>query len=144
MDLVLLFISLTIISIAPLIAWVIYTWTKEFFAKPSKGMAPPWGQLQVGEDFKEEPIIRDYDLKLLRILSKRSEMSIEEVAILLKETSYTVADRLKRLEERGFIARSPTGSIVITDTGCKYIEALRERLLYRRKESEILEEGLNK
>jgi len=145
MDLALVFLGLTVISVAPLLTWCICSWFKEYFSGSSKGTTPPWGQLPLGEDLlKEKTLMKDYDIKLLKTLYDRGEASFDEIAVFLKEASYSVADRLRRLEERGFIARTPTGSIIITEAGYKYIEALKEKLVYKRKDIEILEELVNK
>ena len=88
----------------------------------------------------EHEALRDYDLKLLVKLSMSGgEAAIDDILAALDESSPVIAERIHRLEARGFIVRSPSGSFVLTEEGRKYAESLKEKLWYRRREREILE-----
>ncbi|OYT56964.1 MAG: hypothetical protein B6U76_02320 [Desulfurococcales archaeon ex4484_217_2] len=88
----------------------------------------------------EREALRDYDLKLLVKLSRSGgEAAIDEILAALDESSPAIAERIHRLEAKGFIVRSPSGSFVLTEEGRKYAESLKEKLWYRRREREILE-----
>jgi len=88
----------------------------------------------------EHEALKDYDLKLLvKLNMSGGEAAIDDLLAALDESSPAIAERIQRLEVKGFIVRSPSGSFVLTEGGRKYAESLREKLWYRRKEREILE-----
>ena len=93
----------------------------------------------VKENLKHEAL-RDYDLKLLvKLNMSGGEAAIDDILATLDENSPAIAERIQRLEAKGFIIRSPSGSFVLTEEGRKYAESLKERLWFRRREREILE-----
>lgn len=83
--------------------------------------------------------IKDWDIKLIKKISLRGEASLEDIVVALGEITPVVAERIKRLEARGYVARTPSGSYIITEEGRKFLEKIKEKQWYRRKEREILE-----
>lgn len=88
---------------------------------------------------KEQKILKDWDIKLLNKLSKSGEYTIDEIVAYLQESSPSIRERLNRLEAKGYITKTSAGSVIITEKGRKYVESLREKLWYRKKEKELLE-----
>ncbi len=84
-------------------------------------------------------LLKDWDVKLLSKLSYSGENTIDDIIAYLQESTPTIGERLARLEAKGFIMKTSSGSIIVTEKGRKYVESLREKLWYRRKEKELLE-----
>jgi len=88
-------------------------------------------------DKETRELLKDWDVKLLSRLSKSGEYTLDEIIAYLQESSPTISERLNRLEAKGFIMKTKTGSIIITEKGRRYIDSIRERLWYRRREKEL-------
>jgi len=88
-------------------------------------------------DTKSRELLKDWDVKLLSRLSKSGEYTLDEIIAFLQESLPTINERLNRLEARGLIMKTKTGSIIITEKGRRYIDGVRERLWYRRREKEL-------
>jgi len=139
-------LALLIMALALWISMLIYTVLKpkhsrreelsgglSFLAKYeeewSRGMKNP---------YKKEAL-KDWDIKLIRRISVRGEATLDDIIAELKEGSPAIAKRIKRLEAKGYIVKTPSGSYVITEEGRKFLEMMKEKYWYRRKEKEILE-----
>ena len=90
---------------------------------------------------KKTKKLKDWDIKLLNKLSNSGESNIDDIIAYLQEQTPSIAERLSRLEAKGYIMKTQSGSIIITEKGRKYIESIREKLWYRRKEKELLEKS---
>jgi len=88
---------------------------------------------------KSRELLKDWDVKLLSRLSKSGEYTLDEIIAFLQESSPTISERLNRLEAKGLIMKTKTGSIIITEKGRRYIDSIKERLWYRRREKELLD-----
>ncbi len=97
------------------------------------------GSWTKGLEKPDQRILKDWDVKLLSKLSYSGENTIDDIIAYLQESTPTIGERLSRLEAKGFIMKTRSGSIIITEKGRKYVESLREKLWYRRKEKELLE-----
>gem|GEM_PF-2905464 len=84
-------------------------------------------------------VLRDWDIKLIRKISLRGEAALEDIIAELGEISPVIGERIKRLEARGYIVKSPSGSYIVTEEGRRFLEMMKEKEWYRRKEREILE-----
>jgi len=83
--------------------------------------------------------LRDWDIKLIKKISLRGEATLEDIIAELGEISPVIGERIRRLEARGYIVKSPSGSYIITEGGRRFLEMMKEKEWYRRKEREILE-----
>ncbi len=97
------------------------------------------GNWAKGLERPDQRILKDWDVKLLSKLSYSGENTIDDIIAYLQESTPTIGERLARLEAKGFIMKTSSGSIIITEKGRKYVESLREKLWYRRREKELLE-----
>ncbi len=124
-----------------MVAYVLFK-PKLKFRHEIGGQAPLYGESwsrSVKEELEHEAL-RDYDVKLLvKLNMSGGETAIDELLATLNESTAAIAERIRRLEAKGLIVRSPSGSFVLTEEGRKYAELLRERLWYRRGEKEVLE-----
>ncbi len=78
----------------------------------------------------EHGLLRDYDVKLLIKLNMiGGEASIDDILVFLNENSPAIAERLRRLEAKGFIVRSPSGLFMLTEEGRKYAKSLKEKAM---------------
>lgn len=77
---------------------------------------------------------------LARLVRKRGEeFSVVDIQALTNEAPHVIAKRLRVLEAKGFIVRVASDHYVLTDLGRRYLSMYRERLQYRRREQEALE-----
>ena len=67
-------------------------------------------------------ILRDWDIKLIKKISLRGEATLEDIVAELGEISPVVAERIKRLESRGYIVKSPSGSYIIAEEDRRFLE----------------------
>jgi len=81
----------------------------------------------------------DWDIKLIKKISLRGGATLEDIIAELGEISPVIGERIKRLEARGYVVKSPSGSYIITEEGRRFLEMIKEREWYRRREKEILE-----
>ena len=129
------------------ILWLLIFVLLYFKPRPSKRHELGGGLMSVipGESWStslkniSKEVLQDWDVKLLNRLSYSGETNIDDIIAYLQEQSSSIAERLARLETKGYIMKTQSGSIIITEKGRKYIETLREKLWYRRREKELLE-----
>ncbi len=141
LDIAFILIFAGLITWLSLIAYTLFK-PKHKFKHEIGGGAPVYEEAwsRGVEESQKREALRDYDLKLLVKLSKSGgEAAIDDLLAALDESSPAIAERVHRLEAKGFIVRSPSGSFVLTEEGRKYAESLKEKLWYRRREREILE-----
>jgi len=94
----------------------------------------PWFR---GTNKKE---LGEWDVKLLNKVHRYgNEFSIEDLEAIIGEPAPALAEQVRHLEQRGFLVRVASGRYVLTEEGKRYIELIKEKLWYRRKEREILE-----
>ncbi|MCD6301319.1 MAG: ArsR family transcriptional regulator [Staphylothermus sp.] len=141
LDITLLFLVLAIITL--MVLFII-----SFISGRTKSRYEVGGGIKLGtdtgswlrdRDVKRRELLKDWDIKLLNSLSKSGEYTLDEIIAYLQESSPTISERLNRLEANGLIMKTKTGSIIITEKGRRYIDSIKERLWYRRREKELLD-----